>query len=246
MMRRIMLTVSYDGTEYCGWQIQPNGETIEGVLNRELSRLLNEDIKVIGASRTDAGVHAEGAVCVFDTESKIPGDKFSYALNQSLPKDIRIQYSEEVESDFHPRKVPCRKTYEYRIWVDKFPLPTNERYTYWIHTPLDLDLMRRAASYLVGVHDFKAFSSSHTKTESTVRTIYRLSVYEQGKMVIISVCGNGFLYNMVRIIAGTLIEVGQGRRTPESVKDMLRSLDRTKSGPTAPAHGLCLMEYEWE
>jgi len=245
-MRRIMLVVAYDGTDYCGWQIQNNGETIEGVLNRELSELLKEDIKVIGASRTDAGVHAEGAVCVFDTESRIPGDKFSYALNQSLPKDIKIQYSEEVEEDFHPRKVPCRKTYDYRIWVDKFPLPTNERYTYWIHTPLDIDKMRQGAAYLVGQHDFKAFCSSHTQTDNTVRTIYRLSVLEQGKMVTISVCGNGFLYNMVRIIVGTLIEIGQGKRAPESVKELLLTLDRTKSGPTAPAHGLCLMEYEFE
>lgn len=245
-MRRIMLTVAYDGTDYCGWQIQNNGETIEGVLNRELSALLKENITVIGASRTDAGVHAEGAVCVFDTESRIPGEKFSYALNQSLPKDIKVQYSEEVEPDFHPRKVPCRKTYDYRIWVDKFPMPTNERYTYHIHTPLNIDKMRQGASYLIGQHDFKAFCSSHTQTDNTVRTIYRLSVIEQGKMITVSVCGNGFLYNMVRIIVGTLIEVGQGKREPESIKELLRNLDRTKSGPTAPAHGLCLMEYEFE
>lgn len=245
-MRRIMLTVAYDGTDYCGWQIQPNAETIEGVLNRELSRLLNEDIHVIGASRTDAGVHAEGAVCVFDTESKIPGDKFSYALNQSLPADIRIRESEEVELDFHPRKCDCRKTYEYRIWHDAFPMPTNNRYTYWVYTPLDVEKMRMAASYLIGQHDFAAFSSTHRQTENTVRTIYRLSVLEQGKEIIISVCGSGFLYNMVRIIAGTLIEAGQGKINPEAVKDILRSRDRAMAGPTAPPQGLCLMEYEFE
>ncbi len=245
-MKRVMLTVAYDGTDYCGWQIQPNAITIEGVLNAELSRLTGEEIKVIGASRTDAGVHAEGAVCVFDTESRIPPEKFSYALNQSLPADIRIRESEEVEPDFHPRKCDCRKTYEYRIWHDQFPMPTNQRYTYWVYTKLDVDRMRKAASYLVGQHDFASFCSTHTQTDNTVRTIYRLSVLQNGKEITISVCGNGFLYNMVRIIAGTLIEIGQGKKEPESVKEMLRARDRASSGPTAPAHGLCLMEYEFE
>lgn len=245
-MRRIMLTVAYDGTDYSGWQIQPHAETIEGVLNRELSRLLQEEIRVIGASRTDAGVHAEGAVCVFDTESRIPAEKFSYALNRSLPEDIRIRASEEVENDFHPRKCDCRKTYEYRIWHDAFPMPTNQRYTYWIYTKLDVERMRKAASYLVGRHDFASFSSTHRQTENTIRTIYRLAIIENGKEVILSVCGDGFLYNMVRIIAGTLIEIGQGKREPEEVKDMLLARDRACSGPTAPPHGLVLMEYEFE
>lgn len=245
-MKRIMLTVAYDGTNYSGWQIQPHAETIEGILNRELSRLLGEEIKVIGASRTDAGVHAEGAVCVFDTESKIPSDKFSYALNQSLPQDIRIRKSEEVPSDFHPRKCESRKTYAYRIWHDQFPMPTKERYTYWVYTKLDVERMRKAASYLVGQHDFVSFCSTHTQTENTVRTIWYLSVLEEGKEITILVCGNGFLYNMVRIIAGTLIEIGQGKREPEEVKEMLLARDRASSGPTAPPQGLCLMEYEFD
>ena len=245
-MKRIMLTVAYDGTDYSGWQIQPHAETIEGILNRELSRLLGEEIRVIGASRTDAGVHAEGAVCVFDTESRIPPEKFSYALNQSLPQDIRIRSSEEVAGDFHPRKCDCRKTYAYRIWHDEFPMPTKERYTYWIYTKLDVDRMRKAASYLVGQHDFASFCSTHTQTENTVRTIYYLSVLEEGKEITILICGNGFLYNMVRIIAGTLIEIGQGKREPEEVKEMLLARDRASSGPTAPPQGLCLMEYEFE
>lgn len=245
-MKRIMLTVAYDGTNYSGWQIQPHAETIEGILNRELSRLLGEEIKVIGASRTDAGVHAEGAVCVFDTESKIPSDKFSYALNQGLPQDIRIRKSEEVPSDFHPRKCESRKTYAYRIWHDQFPMPTKERYTYWVYTKLDVERMRKAASYLVGQHDFVSFCSTHTQTENTVRTIWYLSVLEEGKEITILVCGNGFLYNMVRIIAGTLIEIGQGKREPEEVKEMLLARDRASSGPTAPPQGLCLMEYEFD
>ncbi len=245
-MRRIMLTVAYDGTDYSGWQIQPHAETIEGILNRELSRLLGEEIHVIGASRTDAGVHAEGAVCVFDTESRIPPDKFSFALNQSLPKDIRIRSSREVDPGFHPRRCPCRKTYAYRIWQDTFPMPTKERYTLWVHTKLDVDRMRKGASYLVGQHDFASFCSTHTQTENTVRTIYRLSVTGEGKEITVSVCGDGFLYNMVRIIVGTLIEIGQGKIEPEAVREMLIARDRASSGPTAPPHGLCLMSYEFE
>ncbi|MFT3985767.1 MAG: tRNA pseudouridine(38-40) synthase TruA [Lachnospiraceae bacterium] len=242
-MKRIMLTVAYDGTNYCGWQIQPNGVTIESVLNAELSRLLGEDIRVIGASRTDSGVHAEGAVAVFDTDSRIPGEKVSYALNQSLPEDIRVRKSEEVASDFHPRHVPTKKTYEYRIWHDEFPLPTNRLYTHWVYTTLDIEAMRRGAAYFMGEHDFRAFCSAHTQTGTTVRKIYSLQVEEQDRLITIRVCGNGFLYNMVRIIAGTLIDIGQCRRQPETVKEMLLSGDRSMSGPTAPAKGLCLMGY---
>ena len=244
-MKRIMLTVAYDGTNYCGWQIQPNGETIEGVLNAELSRLLKEEIRVIGASRTDAGVHAEGAVAVFDTNSRMPGEKFSYALNQSLPEDIRIRKSQEVRPDFHPRRVKTKKIYEYRIWHDEFPMPTNRLYTHWVYTPLDVEAMKQGAAYFVGEHDFRAFCSSHTQVETTVRTIYSLEIEEQGSLITIRVCGNGFLYNMVRIIAGTLLDIGQKKASPESVREQLLTGDRNGSGPTAPAKGLCLTGYEF-
>ncbi len=244
-MKRIMLTVAYDGTNYCGWQIQPNGETIEGVLNAELSRLLKEDIRVIGGSRTDAGVHAEGAIAVFDTHSRIPGEKFSYALNQSLPEDIRIRKSREVRPDFHPRRVKTKKTYEYRIWHDEFPMPTNRLYTHWVYTPLDVEAMKQGAAYFTGEHDFRAFCSSHTQVETTIRKIYSLEVEEQSHLITIRVCGNGFLYNMVRIIAGTLLDIGQGKASPESVREQLLTGDRNGSGPTAPAKGLCLMGYEF-
>lgn len=244
-MKRIMLTVAYDGTNYCGWQIQPNGETIEGVLNAELSRLLKEEIRVIGASRTDAGVHAEGAVAVFDTNSRIPGEKFSYALNQSLPEDIRIRKSQEVRPDFHPRRVKTKKTYEYRIWHDEFPMPTNRLYTHWVYMPLDVEAMKQGAAYFVGEHDFRAFCSSHTQVETTVRTIYSLEIEEQGSLITIRVCGNGFLYNMVRIIAGTLLDIGQKKASPEFVREQLLTGDRNGSGPTAPAKGLCLTGYEF-
>ena len=275
-MRRIMLTVAFDGTNYSGWQIQPNKETIEGVLNRELSRLLNEEIKVVGASRTDSGVHAEGAVCVFDTESKIPGDKFSYAINQTLPEDIRIRNSKEVDITFHPRRVNSRKTYRYRIRHDEFPNPLDARYSYHVYTKLDIEAMRRACEFIKGKHDFKSFCSVHTDVDTTVRTVYDVhidvtpdkkllqmsglmkSAGESGAMrsggesaagrirpeiIDIYVTGNGFLYNMVRIIAGTLIEVGQGKIKPEEIPSIIEACDREKAGPTAPAKGLTLIGY---
>ena len=258
-----MLTVAYDGTDYNGWQIQPQHPTVEGVLNAELSRLLNEDIRVIGASRTDAGVHAEGAIAVFDTDSNIPGEKFSYALNRSLPEDIVIRASKEVDPDFHPRKVSCRKTYRYSIWHDEFPLPTNSRYTHWVHYPLDPDSMKNAAGYFAGEHDFAAFCSAQADVESTVRTIYDCHVEMPGfddargcdvhtrgdrkyfGRMDIFVTGNGFLYNMVRIIAGTLIEVGCGKIAPDEIPGIIASCDRERAGDTAPAKGLTLMGYEF-
>ncbi len=252
-----MLTVAYDGTGYAGWQIQQDAETIENVLNRELSRLLKEDIRVIGASRTDSGVHAEGAVCVFDTESRIPGDKFCFAINQSLPSDIRVMSSREVDRDFHPRRTPCLKTYRYSIWNDTFQLPSKRLYTHWVHGPLDLQKMREAASFLVGEHDFKSFCKEKKEEgtnlpkqsvmlkNGTVRRIASIEITKEGQQVDIFVTGNGFLYNMVRIIAGTLIDVAQGRIEPSEIKEILEAKDRSRAGLTAPAKGLCLVRYEF-
>ena len=170
-MRRIKLVVSYDGTAYCGWQLQPNGVTIEEVLNKALSSLLKEDIQVIGASRTDSGVHAMGNVAVFDTESRIPGDKICFALNQRLPDDVRIQASEEVPLTFHPRKANCVKTYEYKILNRKIDMPLQRLYSYFCYFNLDLEKMQKAASYLIGEHDFKSFCTVRTQAEETVRTL---------------------------------------------------------------------------
>ncbi len=241
-----MLTVAYDGTCYNGWQIQPGVITIESVLNETLTELLHEDIKVIGAQRTDSGVHAEGAVCVFDTDSTIPGDRFCFALNPVLPDDIRIRASREVEADFHPRRVPCKKTYRYRIWNDAFSLPTNSRYTHLVHTELDVKKMAEAAEYLIGTHDFKSFCSAGSQAETTVRTIYDIKITKTGKEIDIDVTGNGFLYNMVRIIAGTLTEAGRGKITPSDMEGILESKDRSMAGLTAPAKGLTLLGYEWK
>lgn len=244
-MKRVMLTVAYDGTNYHGWQLQPNVVTIESVLNEALSSLFKENIKVIGASRTDTGVHALGNIAVFDTNARMPADKVSYALNQRLPEDIRIQASKEVPLDFHPRHQNSKKTYEYRILNSEFPMPVYRLYAHFTYASMDIEQMQRAADYLKGEHDFKSFCSANTVAETTVRTIYDISVEKSGDMISIRVTGSGFLYNMVRIIAGTLMEVGRGNITPEKMPDILNALDRTKAGPTAPACGLTLVKYEF-
>ena len=246
MKKRIKLVVAYDGTNYCGWQVQPNGETIEGVLNRELSSLLGENIKVTGASRTDSGVHSLGNVAIFDTDTRIPPEKISYALNIRLPEDIVVQDSCEVAPDFHPRHCNSRKTYEYRILNRRFAMPTRRLDTYFYHRPLDVERMQQAARYLKGTHDFKSFCSVNTVVEDTVRTIYTLQVIKDADDIItIRVQGSGFLYNMVRILAGTLIQVGIGAMEPEQMTEILEAKDRSASGPTAPAQGLTMMGIEF-
>ena len=245
-MKRVKLVVAYDGTNYHGWQVQDNGITIEEVLNRTISELVQEDIKVIGASRTDAGVHACGNVAVFDTESRIPGDKFSFALNQRLPEDIRIQESCEVDADFHPRYADTVKTYEYNILNRRFELPTKRLYAAFCYYPMDIERMNQAAAYLVGEHDFKSFCSAGAQVQTTVRTIYAVNVTKEDDMVHIRITGNGFLYNMVRIIAGTLMQVGTGLMEPEQVKEILEARDRSKAGPTSVAKGLTLVEIQYE
>lgn len=248
-MKRIKLVTAYDGTNYHGSQIQNNGETIEGVLKAELSSLLQEEINLIGASRTDAGVHARGNVYVFDTESRIPPEKFTYALNARLPEDIRIQDSCEVPADFHPRHQDTVKTYEYRILNRKLPLPEYRLYSHFTYEILDVEKMNEACRFFVGEHDFASFCAAGSQVESTVREIYDLHVEKNGELLTISVTGNGFLYNMVRIIAGTLLKVGSGQIVPEEIEKIIAGKDRALAGPTAPAKGLTLVKIrypEWE
>ena len=244
-MKRIKLTVAYDGTNYHGWQVQPNGITIEEVLNQALTKLLKEPIAVTGASRTDTGVHALGNVAVFDTDTRIPPEKISYALNQRLPEDIVIQDSCEVSPDFHPRHCDSRKTYEYKIVNRTFPLPLRRHDTLFFYRALNVENMRRAADYFIGTHDFKSFCSVHTQAETTVRTIYELTVAKEQDILTIRVCGSGFLYNMVRILAGTLLQVGTGERQPDQIPAVLEARDRMAAGPTAPAHGLTMVGIQF-
>lgn len=245
-MKRVLLVVAYDGTAYNGWQLQPGTPTIEGELNKALSSLLGEEIRVIGASRTDSGVHALCNIAVFDTNARIPAEKISYALNQRLPEGIRIQKSLEVAEDFHPRHCNSKKTYEYRILNREFPLPTKRLYAHFTYVPLDVELMRMGAKYLVGEHDFKSFCATAAVVETTTRTITDIGVEKDGDEIVIRVTGTGFLYNMVRIIAGTLMEIGRGNYPPQKVQEILAAKDRQAAGPTAPANGLTLVKYEFE
>ena len=273
-----MLTIAYDGTDYVGWQMQPNGIAVEQVINKALSELLKEDIIIAGASRTDSGVHADGNVAVFDTETRIPADKICFALNQRLPKDIVCTSSCEVKPEFHPRHADCTKTYEYTIYNAVHPDPIKRRYSYFVYVPLDIDAMRQAAEYLKGEHDFASFCSAHAQVKTTVRNIYSLDIIQGDEInqgdgsliekennedkkeatdidgpqriyvshdIKIRISGNGFLYNMVRIIVGTLVKVGYHFYPPEYVKTILDACDRTKAGPKAPAEGLKLVKIEY-
>lgn len=244
-LKRIKLEIAYDGTNYHGWQIQPNAVTIEGVVNEKLSQLLKEEIKVIGASRTDAGVHAYGNVAVFDTDTQIPSEKICYALNQRLPDDIRVQTSCQVADDFHPRHCDSRKIYEYHISNRAIELPIERRYVYHYYRTLSMQEMKEAAKYIIGTHDFKSFCSAKTEVEDTTRTIYNLEILQQNQRIIFKIEGNGFLYNMVRIIAGTLLQVGVGTFQAEEIENILQAKDRTKAGPSAPAHGLRLIGIKY-
>lgn len=244
-MKRVKLTVAYDGTNYCGWQVQPNGKTIEGILNQELSALLNETIVVLGASRTDSGVHSLGNVAVFDTETKIPVAKIAYALNARLPEDIVIQESIEVDPCFHPRKCKSIKTYEYAILNRRFGIPLLRHHTYFFYRPLNIELMQQAGAYLEGLHDFRSFCSAHAQVAHTIRQVQSIGIDRRDDVIRIQIKGYGFLYNMVRIIAGTLIQVGTLDISPETVKDILESGNREQAGPTAPAHGLTMIGIEY-
>lgn len=244
-MKRVKLTVAYDGTNYNGWQIQPNGITIEEMLNKHLTELLQEPVRVIGASRTDAGVHALGNVAVFDTNARMPAEKISYAMNTRLPQDIRIQDSCEVAADFHPRFCKTVKTYEYRILNRRFPDPTRRLYSLFCYYPLDTAKMQSAAAYLVGEHDFKSLCTHKTDVDNTVRTIYSADVIKENDEILIRITGNGFLYNMVRIIVGTLLRVGSGYYEPEYMKELLEARDRQAAGETAPPQGLTLVKIDY-
>jgi len=242
---RIMLTVSYDGTNYSGWAYQENVPTIEGALNAAIKELTGEELQVIGASRTDAGVHAYGNLAVFDTKSTIPPDRFMYALNPHLPKDIRIVKSQKVAPDFHPRHCDTIKTYEYHVLNTDYEVPVKRNYTYHFGMKLDIDKMNQAAKNFEGEHDFTSFCNVESQALTHVRTVYEVNVRREQEEVIITVKGAGFLYNMVRIMSGTLLQIGRGKGEPSDIKTMLEAKDRTKSGPTAPAQGLFLIQYEF-
>ncbi|MCX7711245.1 MAG: tRNA pseudouridine(38-40) synthase TruA [Clostridia bacterium] len=241
-MRNIRLTIEYDGTKYHGWQIQSNAVTIQGVLQRAIRGLTGENVTLIGCSRTDVGVHALGHIANFPTESNIPPDRFSFALNRMLPEDIVIKSSEEVSMDFHARFCAKGKTYRYLFYNAQFPSALHRYRAYHVSHNLDVQAMADAGQFFLGTHDFSAFRASGSDTRTSVRTITELQVQRKDDLVEMKITGDGFLYNMVRIIAGTLTEVGAGKLKPEDIPGIIESKKRKLAGRTAPAHGLYLVE----
>ena len=241
-MKRILLTISYDGTNYSGWQKQKNAVTVQGEFDKACSTLFKTDVESIGASRTDAGVHALGQRAVIDVDTSIPAEKIPLALNPLLPDDIVVTHAEEVGADFNPRFKALKKTYEYSIYNAPFRNPIYRNYSEYVRCELDLDSMRTACEAFVGEHDFRAFCASGNSSKTTVRIIYSLDVEKDGDFIKIRVTGNGFLYNMVRIIAGTLIYVGEGRIAPDDLPGIIASGDRRKAGKTAGPSGLVLVK----
>ena len=245
-MRNIKLTIMYDGKDFNGWQKQPNKLNIQGTIEKVISEMTGEEIELNASGRTDAGVHSFGQVANFKTNSKIPIDKFPIAINSKIKKSIVITNAEEVEERFHSRYNCKRKTYRYIIDNSEFPTPMYRYLEYHIPNKLNIGAMKKAAKYFEGEHDFKAFKSSGTSSKSTVRTIYKAEIKKtENNRIYIELTGNGFLYNMVRIISGTLVEVGLGKIKPEEIKTIIESKDRQKAGKTLPAHGLYLMNVNY-
>ena len=239
---RILLNVEYDGTNYAGWQRQNNAITVQQVLEEAIERAMGQQVSVTGAGRTDSGVHAVGQCAHFDIETTIPPDKIAYALNLVLPEDIRIRESRRVKEDFHARKSAVGKHYRYLIFNNPHDCAINRHYCAHVRYPLDVEAMKNAVKYIQGTHDFACFQAAgSTEMKSTVRTVTEITVKKVGDYIYIDVKGTGFLYNMVRIIVGTLLEVGRGRRKPESIIDTIASCSRESAGPTAPAKGLTMV-----
>ena len=244
-MHNIKLTIQYDGTNYCGWQSQKNGVAIQNVIEKALKKVVGESVKLIGSGRTDSGVHAKGQVANFKTKSKLPLDNIKKALNRNLPEDIVISSAREVSSDFHARYNSRTKLYRY-TFTNKNPIsPFLRNYAAKIPYKLDLGLMRKEAEVLVGRHNFSAFQGARSKRVDTTRSIKKISIKTSSRYIYIDIVSEGFLYNMARNIAGTLIEIGRGYFKPGSMKKILDSKDRKKAGPTAPAKGLSLIKVNY-
>ncbi|MEN8077007.1 tRNA pseudouridine(38-40) synthase TruA [Clostridioides difficile] len=239
-MNNIKITLEYDGTNYYGWQKQKGMKTIQGEIEEALFAVTKEVCEVTGSSRTDAGVHAKGFVANFKTNSKVPPNKFREALNVKLPDDIVIIKSEKVDDEFHARYYAKGKTYEYSILNDDVPSALMRNQVYHYKYDLDIEAMKIAAKQFIGTHDFAAFKTQGSSVKGTIRTIFDVKVEKTEKIIKISVSGDGFLYNMVRIIVGTLINVGRGKTDPSSIVDIINKKDRTLAGDCVPPHGLLL------
>ena len=244
-MRNIKLTIEYDGKDFNGWQKQPNKLNIQGEIERAIRNITGEEVDLYASGRTDAGVHALGQVANFKTESKIPIEKIAIAINSQVKNSIRIIQAEEVEENFHSRYNCKQKTYRYIINNSPYGSAVYRNFEYHMPIQLNVENMKKAILHFEGEHDFKAFKSSGTSSKSSVRTIYRAILKEEGNRIIIELTGNGFLYNMVRIIAGTLVDVGLGKIAPDTIPDIIESKDRTRAGKTLPPQGLFLLKVEY-
>lgn len=242
---RIKLTIRYDGSAYCGWQIQPNGISVQEVITNAIEAVTGEKVTLVGSGRTDSGVHAEGQIAHFDTQSSIPPNKFFRAINVHLPSDIRIIDSQQVGEDFNARKSAKQKTYRYTLYVDNTENPLKDRYMTFLDRMPDIEKMKKASSLFIGEHDFKCFNASGGGAKTTVRTIYNIDIKNDDGIKIF-VTGNGFLYNMVRTLCGTLLSVGYGEKNEEDIKTLLLLGDRKQCGKTLPAKGLCLVNVEYK
>ena len=244
---KIKSTISYDGTNYCGWQKQKNGISVQEVLENALSSLLGEEIKIIGSGRTDAGVHAEGQVASFSTaKENIPPEKYAFALNPILPPDVKIVKSEKVEKSFNACTSAKKKTYQYSFYCSQIELPLKERYSTRIYPMPNIEKMKKASKLFIGEKDFKNYCSTGGNVKTTVRTIYNLDIVNEGEDLIIKITGNGFLYNMVRIIAGTLLEVGYNKINLEQIENSFESNGKKARGRTLPAKALKLLNVEYQ
>lgn len=243
---RIKLTLGYDGTEFCGWQVQPNGDTIQERIESAVLAVTGEKVRVTGSGRTDAGVHAVGQVAHFDTETKtITPEKFYRALNAHLPESIRIYKSELVSDDFDACRRAKKKTYKYSLYISKVENPLKERYAVRVDDNLDLTKIKECLEVFIGEHDFKCLCASGSSIKTTIRTIYKIDIYKKGEDLTFTVTGNGFLYNMVRILVGTLLKAGRGETDKKEMTKMLESGKRSLGGRTLPAKGLCLMNVKY-
>ncbi len=240
-MRKLKLTLEYDGTGYGGWQVQDNADTVQGRVEAALGEVLREEVRIHGAGRTDAGVHALGQVAHFETASALPAENILKGANTHLPPDIVILATDEADPDFHARYSARSKVYRYRILLRDLRSPLARFRALRVSPPLDRERMRAAAKLLTGRHDFAAFAAAGSSVKDTVRNLTRLEVKEEGEELVLEFSADGFLYRMVRNLVGTLLEVGKGKLTVEEVAGILRSRDRKKAGPTAPAYGLYLV-----
>ncbi|MFA5142673.1 MAG: tRNA pseudouridine(38-40) synthase TruA [Candidatus Omnitrophota bacterium] len=244
-MRNIKLTIRYDGTRYAGWQSQTNGLAIQDVIQDTIKKITGERVTVIGSGRTDAGVHAEAQVANFKTRTKIPLKNIQMALNSRLPRDIAITYIEEADPKFNAQKSAKSKLYRYTILNNDYMDPLRRYFTAKCFFKLNVNSMRKAAGYLEGRHDFRSFQTTDGREKNSVRTIKSIDIRKDGNIICVYIEANGFLYNMARNIVGTLVEVGRGRFTPMLVKDIIAKRDRSSSGPTMPAKGLCMVKVRY-